>query len=395
MIEHSASPDHPRPNTPVWDDEPWAALPQLNGDVRADACVVGLGGSGLAGVTELLDQGLSVVGVDAGMVAGGAAGRNGGFLLAGTYDFYHDAVRKLGREWASSVYRLTLEQVARMAAETPDAVRVTGSLRIADTPEEEEDCRSQMQALQADGFAVEWYDGPEGRGLLFPADAAFQPLRRCRTLARRAVERGARLYEHSPAIEIGHGEVVTPAGRVRCGAVIVAADGRLEGLFPELRGRVRTARLQMLATAPTGEVRLPRPVYARWGYEYWQQLADGRIALGGFRDFGGEGEWTEEWEPSETVQARLEGFLRERIGVRAPVTHRWAASVGYTPSGLPVLEEVRPGVWAAGGYSGTGNVIGALCGRAMAQIAMTGSSALAGILREPAGAGERPAAVSG
>jgi glycine/D-amino acid oxidase-like deaminating enzyme len=371
----------------VWDDEPWTALPPLQGDVSADVCVVGLGGSGLAGVIELLDHGLNVVGLDAGMVAGGAAGRNGGFLLAGTYDFYHDAVRKLGREWASSVYRLTLEQVRRMATETPDAVRVTGSLRIADTPEEEDDCRSQMQALQADSFPVEWYDGREGRGLLFPADAAFQPLRRCRTLSRRAVERGARLYEHSPAIEIGRGEVVTPAGRVRCGAVIVAVDGRLEGLFPELRGRVRTARLQMLATAPTREVRLPRPVYARWGYEYWQQLADGRIALGGFRDFGGEGEWTAEWEPSETVQARLEGFLRERIGVQAPVTHRWAASVGYTPSGLPVLEEVRPGVWAAGGYSGTGNVIGALCGRAMAQMATRGSSGLADVLRAPAAAG--------
>ena len=395
MTQHSAFLGQPRPNTPVWDDEPWAALPALEGDVRADVCLVGLGGSGLAGVMELLDHGLSVVGVDAGMVAGGAAGRNGGFLLAGTYDFYHDAVRKLGRGWASSIYRLTLEQVARMAAETPDAVRVTGSLRIADTPEEEDDCRSQMHALRADGFAVEWYDGPEGRGLLLPADAAFHPLRRCRTLARRAVERGARLHEHSPAIGIGRGEVVTPAGRVRCGAVIVAADGRLEGLFPELRGRVRTARLQMLATAPTDEVRLPRPVYARWGYEYWQQLADGRIALGGFRDFGGEGEWTEAWEPSGTVQARLEGFLRERIGVRAPVTHRWAASVGYTPSGLPVLEEVRPGVWAAGGYSGTGNVIGALCGRAMAQIAMTGSSALADILREPAAIAERSVGVSG
>ena len=395
MNHHPASPGQPRPNTPVWDDEPWTALPSLEGDVSADVCVVGLGGSGLAGVTELLDHGLSVVGVDAGMVAGGAAGRNGGFLLAGTYDFYHDAVRKLGREWASSVYRLTLELVARMAAETPDAVRITGSLRIVDTPEEEDDCRSQMQGLQADGFAVECYDGPEGRGLLFPADAAFQPLRRCRTLARRAAVRGARLYEHSPAIEIGQGQVVTPVGRVRCGAVIVAADGRLEGLFPELRGRVRTARLQMLATAPTDEVRLPRPVYARWGYEYWQQLTDGRIALGGFRDLGGEGEWTEEWEPSETVQARLEGFLRERIGVRAPVTHRWAASVGYTPSGLPVLEEVRPGVWAAGGYSGTGNVIGALCGRAMAQVALTGSSPLADILREPAAVGMRAAALSG
>jgi glycine/D-amino acid oxidase-like deaminating enzyme len=383
MTGHPSPFDRPRPNTPVWDDEPWAGLPRLRGDVRADVCVVGLGGSGLAAVMELLDHGVSVVGIDAGIVAGGAAGRNGGFLLAGTYDFYHDAVRKLGRAWARSVYLLTLEQVRRMAAETPDAVRVTGSLRIAETPEEEADCRLHMQALQADGLPVEWYDGPEGRGLLFSGDAAFQPLRRCRTLARQAVARGARLYEHSPAMDLRRGEVATAAGRVRCGSVIVAVDGRLEALCPELRDRVRTARLQMLATAPTDEVRLPRPVYARWGYEYWQQLENGRIALGGFRDFGGEGEWTDERVPSETVQQRLERHLRERIGVKAPVTHRWAASVGYTASGLPILDEVRPGVWAAGGYSGTGNVIGALCGRAMAQVVTTGGSAIADRIREP------------
>jgi glycine/D-amino acid oxidase-like deaminating enzyme len=50
------------------------------------------------------------------------------------------------------------------------------------------------------------------------------------------------------------------------------------------------------------------------------------------------------------------------------VTHRWAASVGYTSDGLPVLEEVRPRVWALGGYSGTGNIVGSLCGRAAAAL---------------------------
>jgi glycine/D-amino acid oxidase-like deaminating enzyme len=62
------------------------------------------------------------------------------------------------------------------------------------------------------------------------------------------------------------------------------------------------------------------------------------------------------------------------------VTHRWAASVGFTPDGMPLLEEVRPGVWVAGGYSGTGNVIGGLCGRAAAQLALRGASELAEVL---------------
>jgi len=365
------------PNTPVWDDGSWGGLPTLDGDASADVCVVGLGGSGLTCVGELLRRGVRVIGIDAGEVAGGAAGRNGGFLLAGTYDFYHDAVARHGHHRARHIYRLTMDEVQRIAAETPDAVRLTGSLRIAESDEEAEDCRHHLAALMADDLPAGWYEGPEGRGVLLPTDGAFNPLLRCRILARRAVDAGARLYEHTSALDIRPGEVRTPAGTIRCRRVIVAVDGRLETIFPELEGRIRTARLQMLATAPTDEVRLPRPVYARWGYEYWQQLPDGRIALGGFRDAGGESQWTHDAEPCEPVQQRLERFLRDGLGVRAPVTHRWAASVSFTDTGLPLLEEVRPGVLALGGYSGTGNVIGALCGRAAAELAVDGASELA------------------
>ena len=75
-------------NEPVWEEGGWEPLPSVENDLDADACVIGLGGSGLACVHALLDQGMSVVGVDAGPVAGGAAGRNGGFLLAGLVSGY-------------------------------------------------------------------------------------------------------------------------------------------------------------------------------------------------------------------------------------------------------------------------------------------------------------------
>lgn len=371
------------PNVPVWDEEPWTGLPRLEGEVRADVCVVGLGGSGLTCVGALREMGATVVGIDAGPVAGGAAGRNGGFLLAGLAAFHHDAAAALGRARAAHLYRLTLDEVHRIARETPEAVRLTGSLRIAASAEEEADCRAQMEAMRADALAVEAYEGPEGRGLLFPTDGVFQPLARCRILARRVSEGGARLFERSPVLSLAGGEVRTGGGRVRCGAVIVAVDGALDRVLPEVAGRIRTARLQMLATAPAPEVRFPRPCYARWGYEYWQQLPGGRIALGGFRDRGGDAEWTHDHHPSAPVQDELERFLREGLGVRAPITHRWAASVGYTPTGLPLLDEVRPRLWAAGGYSGTGNVIGALCGRALAELAVHGSSELADAFTAP------------
>jgi gamma-glutamylputrescine oxidase len=183
------------------------------------------------------------------------------------------------------------------------------------------------------------------------------------------------LHESTVALEIRGNVVTTPEGDVRCEAVIVAVDGRLELVLPELVGRVRTARLQMLATAPTTEVRTPYAVYSRYGYEYWQQLSDGGIALGGMRDLAGESEWTPVAEPAEPVQSMLEAYLRNRLGVHAPITHRWAGVVGYTEDGLPIFEEVRPGVWAIGAYSGTGNVVGAICGRAVAEVVASGHSA--------------------
>lgn len=357
-------------NKPVWDQAEWQTLLPLRGVVSADVCVVGLGGSGLSAVLELLRHGRSVVGVDAGPVAGAAAGRNGGLMLAGLAAFHHDAVSELGRERATALYRLTADARERELASGCGDVRRTGSLRIAEDDAELKDCEEQLECMRADGLAAERYEGPEGRGLIFPEDAVFNPLKRCRDLARKAQGDGARLYENSKVVSIEAGRVITAEGQVECAATVVAVDGRLELLLPELEGSVRTARLQMLATAPTDEVALPHPVYLRYGYEYYQRTHTGRVALGGFRDKAGSNEWTAVAEPSQDVQARLEGFLRQRLNVQAEITHRWAASVGYTNGVLPVARRVRSDVWAVGGYNGTGNLVGAVAGRAAAHAAM-------------------------
>jgi gamma-glutamylputrescine oxidase len=356
---------------PIWESGGWTGLPRLQGEHSATLCVIGLGGSGLNALEEAGRHGIDAIGIDAGLVGGGAAGRNGGLLLAGSAAFYHRSVEVLGRERARAIYQATVEELERMTATLPGVVRRTGSLRIAASQEEEEDCRRQLREMEADGWAASWYEGPEGRGLLIPTDAVFQPLERCRQLAGQVLAAGGKLFEGSPVGEIEAGregtevEVRTPEGMIRSQAVLVAVDGRLEQLLPELTGEIRTARLQMLATAPTTEVHFPYPVYRRWGYEYWQQLPDGSLAVGGFRDRGGEAEWTCNAVPSDLIQGALERFLREELRVSAPITHRWAAAVGYTCSGEPISREVRPRVWAIGGYNGTGNLIGAIHGRSV------------------------------
>jgi gamma-glutamylputrescine oxidase len=131
----------------------------------------------------------------------------------------------------------------------------------------------------------------------------------------------------------------------------------------------------MLATSPVAADRFPFAVGHRWGWEYWQQTTSGAIALGGCRDVTLDEEWTDHATPTDRVQRALDERLRRDLGVDAEVTHRWAASVTYTESGLPVLREVRPRVWAVGGYSGTGNLVGAVAARAAARMALGTSTA--------------------
>jgi glycine/D-amino acid oxidase-like deaminating enzyme len=374
MLKHDEAPD--ARGIALWDAGAQCRFPRVDQDITVDVAVVGLGGSGLACVRELQRHGVRVAGIDAGRVGWGAAGRNGGFLLAGLSLFYHDAAARFGRERARAIYQLTLDELDLMERDLPQLLSRPGSLRIAESDEERDDCERQLTAMRADELPVERYDGSEGSGLLIPGDGTFHPLSRCHVLAEDAAREGALLFEQSPVTHIDADGVHTAQGVARARQVIVAVDGCLERLLPELAPRVRTARLQMLATAPTHDIRVPRPVYARWGFDYWQQRPDGAIALGGARDVGGDSEWTTDATPTAPVQAALEHRLRERLGVQAPITHRWAATVGYTHDGMPVVSEPRPGVWAIGGYSGTGNVIGALLGRGMARWLVSGDDAI-------------------
>lgn len=364
----------------VWVDASWTPRPALRGTISADVCVVGLGGAGLAAVSELAARGVDVVGLNADAIGSGAAGRNAGFLLGGLADFFHVAVARLGESHAAAIYQHTLDEIRRLADDGRAEVKLTGSLRIAATADELIDCDLHLRTLRRCGFPAERYSGPEGAGLLIPTDGTYHPLRALHGGAQDAMARGARLFEFSRATAIAPGEVTTESGRVRCQTIVVAIDGGLEHVFPELASRVRTARLQMLSTAPARDVAFPRPVYWRYGYEYWQQLAGGEIALGGFRDRGGEAEWTTDAQPGRAVQDCLDEFLRSQVKTAAPVTHRWAAGVAYAADGLPVIEEVRKRVYAVGSYSGTGNLMSRLSGRAVAELLCERKSAWVDLL---------------
>jgi gamma-glutamylputrescine oxidase len=131
----------------------------------------------------------------------------------------------------------------------------------------------------------------------------------------------------------------------------------------------RATRGQIVATEPLAERLYEWPHYARRGFDYWQQLADGRLIAGGRRDRTLAEEETAEEATTSAIQAAIESLVRDLVGRLPVITHRWSGIFGVTPDRLPLVGPVpgRAGVWVAGGYSGHGNVLGLACGELVAK----------------------------
>jgi glycine/D-amino acid oxidase-like deaminating enzyme len=328
--------------------------------VRVDAPDVEIAGAGITGISAaltLVELGARVRVHDAREVAGGASGRNGGFALRGGAMPYDNAREWLGAERACSYWAATEAALDRLASLAGDALRRTGSLRIANDEEERDEIRAEYDALRVDGFAAEWRDDVPGFvGAIFhPDDAAIQPARLVRRLAARAVDAGVEIVEH---------QRVESLDELEAERVLVATDGYPSGLLGELEGLIIPTRGQMIATEPIAERLFDCPHYGRHGFDYWQQLPDGRIAAGGFRDFELASEFTADEVTTPTIQDALDRFVAELVGRPVRVEQRWAGIFGLVLDFLPVVGRV-PGsdrTWIAGGYSGHGNVLGFMCG---------------------------------
>jgi gamma-glutamylputrescine oxidase len=343
-------------------------LPRRPLPTRADVAVVGGGVTGCACALALAQGGLRVRLYDARSIAAGASGRNGGFALGGGAMRYDVARESFGAEQARAYWLLTAEYLDRLEALAGDAFTRPGSLRLAADEEELEQLRLEYDALRADGFAAEWRahgrlaphlrDGFLG-GIFHPHDGSLQPARFVLRLARRAVDAG---------VEICEATRVESLDELDAEQVVLATDGSGRGLLPELDEVIWPARGQVLATEPLPRRLFACPHYARNGFDYWQQVVDGRLVLGGFRDFSILSELTDVEETTPIIQEALDGFLVELLGELPKVEHRWAGIFGLTQDLLPLvgLIPTRDGTWVSAGYSGHGNVLGLMCGELVA-----------------------------
>ncbi len=400
-----------------WQDEAEMAqrYKALDGTASADVVIIGGGISGVACAFWLARDGRKVILLERETIAHGASGRNGGFLLSGTVETYDRAIMLYGRERARRLYAFSVANNAMIRAlidelharHWPTGYRQTGSLRLADAPEELVEVRAAARLLTEDGWATEFFDearlprrlrGHYLGGSYHPNDGEIQPVRFVSGLADLAQQAGALIYEQTAALKVQESStdvvIETPAGEVRARKAILATNAWLGDLLPNQSeaaasdgdqpapeasaiGRLVTpTRGQVLATAPISERLFDYPIYAHYGYQYWRQLQDGRLVVGGWRDLAPDLDQRDPTQaPTDTVQQHLNRFVYETLDLprTTEITHRWAGLMAFTPDSLPVVGLV-PGcerLLLCGGYTGHGNAMAARCARLAADLAFS------------------------
>ncbi|MGA1685254.1 MAG: NAD(P)/FAD-dependent oxidoreductase [Gemmobacter sp.] len=363
--------------------EPLAPFAPLEGEVRADVCVIGAGYTGLSAALHLAERGLDVVVLEAQRVGFGASGRNGGQVGSGQrldqeelearlgpgparalWDIAEEAkalTRDLARRHAGGAdYRpgvaFACERPAQVAASHAHArhlSRVYGYDAIA--------------PLDRDAMARLTGSARHAGGFLDRGAGHLHPLRYALGLARAAAAAGVRIHEGAEVRRLTEGaEVVveTDRGRVRAGHAILACNGYLGDLAPRVARHVMPINNFIVATEPLGAAApMAEPVAvadSRFVVNYWRQSDDGRLIFGGGESYG--------WrfpDIARTVRPALARIYPALADV--PFSHAWGGTLAITPSRLPAFLRVGRNVLSASGYSGHGVALATMAGRILAE----------------------------
>ncbi|HEV2141499.1 MAG TPA: FAD-dependent oxidoreductase [Candidatus Dormibacteraeota bacterium] len=321
---------------------------------KADVVVIGGGIAGTCLLWHLARRRIDAVLVERRHLAWGASGRNAGFLLAGIASSYAEAVSTYGREKAREVWEITNENHDRMieAARGQEVGhRRLGTAIVPASDDERALLIESEHLLREDGFEARW----DGARLINPRDGEIDPAAMVAALARQARPGAIREGVEVTAIESRSRDVAvtTAEGICEAGIVILATNAYTPQLVPSVK--IQPTRAQMLATGPESTVITDLPVYSNFGYRYWRQLPTGEVLVGGWRDTTLETEKTIDDEPTDDIQRHLDQAIVD-LHVTAEVTHRWAGTMGFTESGLPMAGalEGMPNVYICAGFTGHG-----------------------------------------
>lgn len=370
-------------------------LQALQEDVVVDVAIVGAGFTGLSAAIELASRGVSVAVLDAGLVGGGASGRNGGQINPGLKLDPHDVLAKHPEiadhalDFSGRAPDVVFDLVARYDIQCH--IKRTGWLMPAHRESAEADLERRAKGWINRGVPVRTLGREETRritgspaytgAIIDPRGGNLQPLSYVRGLARAAASEGARVFEKTPVTAlVQEGDkwlLTTPRGKVRAAQVILATNGYTDGLWPGLKQTIIPIHSFQIATIPLspslGATILPEGHHAadtRRLIQYFRRDSAGRFFLGGEGKAGGAktpSDFSHLYRLMVQAYPQLEGVAIE---------YAWSGQLAVTPDYLPHVHEPAPGISAVLGCQGRGIAMMTAMGQSLAAHLLDRSSAL-------------------
>jgi len=358
--------------------------PELAGEVKADACVVGGGYAGLSAALHLAERGLSAVLLEANRIGWGASGRNGGQLGTGPRAPMREYERTVGRDDARKVWdialaanRLVKDLVARHAIDcdlTPGYLeacwKASHAAEVMGEPEHlarhygHTTCRAVGREEMAQMLGTARYQG----GFLDMSGGHLHPLRLALGIGRAASQAGARIFERSRVTGLDGGLVTTARGQVRAGHVILACNGYLDGLVSRVARRTMPINNFVIATEPLGADRARGMIRdnvcvsdTKFVLNYFRRSPDHRMLWGGGESYG------------RRFPRDIAALVRRKMLEVFPqladvaITHAWGGTLAITGTRFPAFQRLDPHTLAVSGWSGSGIHMAAMGGKVAAE----------------------------
>ncbi len=360
--------------------------PPLDGDGSVDVCIIGGGFTGLSAALELSRKGLSVQVLEAGPIAWGASGRNGGQICTGFSKGMGAFEHALGKQAARDAFKVAEEAkgliVERIAAYGIDCDLKWGYLLTAPKPSHMAGLAEERDELAGYGYdklelldkarlearlATTVYHGAladSGAGHLHTLNYAIG-------LAGAVVREGGRIATHTAVLKVEPGarvKVVTATGTVAAAQVVVACNGYLGHLIPRLDAKVMPVASYVIATAPLGEERARGLIRdndavgdVNFVTDYFRRTADHRILFGGRCSYSG----IDPKDLAANMRPRLMRIFPQLSDVG--IDYAWGGHIGITYNRLPDAGRIGSNIYYAQGYSGQGVALAGMFGKLMAE----------------------------
>lgn len=361
------------------------AFPRLTGDLRAEVCVIGGGFSGVATALTLAERDYNVCLLEANRIGWGASGRNGGQLIGGI-----SGEERLIKEdpWLADLlwemrwrgHEIIRDRVERYGIQCD---LKSGYVDVAIKPrhmryfEREEAILSRRnfpfehrllsRTETRDMLGTDAYIG----ALLNRCNGHLHPLNLCIGEAQAAVSLGARVFEHSAALKLDHGDAVrvtTAEGSVTADFVVICGNA-YQFLERSLRSRFLPVRSYIIATEPLGGDLLdsvnPHDLAVcdpNFLLQYFRLSADKRLLFGARINYFGE-------DPAYIASRHKPSMLRLYPQL-APlrVDYAWGGTIAVTINRVPQLGRLAPNVFYSHAYSGHGVNVTHIAGEIMADV---------------------------